>query len=104
MKIISVCLLTSIMLQLTTCNTGCNPSYTCQQRCYQYKNDSIKICQTSYPDSLQFTKAADSLNHIYGTGTSFITDSVTVTGYSNNAVNSILSQYEKQGYTCTTGN
>jgi hypothetical protein len=101
MKIMSVFLIYAVILQVSTCNIGgCNPTYTCQQKCIQYKNDSIKICRSSYPDSVHFQQATDSLGHVYGTGIPFISDSVSVTGSSNNAVNSIVSQFEKQGYTC----
>jgi hypothetical protein len=96
MKIICVLLLYPVLLNMLTCN----PHYGCGRQCYSYKNDSIEICQTSYAEAQQFTKTADSLNRIYGAGISFLVDSVTVSGSSNNAMNSIANQLEQQGYTC----
>ena len=96
MKLISIFLLSPVLLQLITCNPQCG----CGRQCYQYNNGSIEICQTSFAGAQQFTKTADSLKQIYGTGTSFLADSVTVTTSSNRAVNSLAGQLESQGYTC----
>jgi hypothetical protein len=96
MKIMSVFLLFPVLLQIGSCNPQCG----CGRQCYSYNNGYIQICQTSAADAQQFTKTADSLGVIYGNGTSYLADSVTVSGYSNNAVNSVTGQLEKQGYTC----
>jgi hypothetical protein len=96
MKIISVFLLSPVLLQLITCNPQCG----CGRQCYEYYNDSIEICQTTSAEAGQFTKTADSLKRIYGAGTSFLADSVTVSSSSNKALNSITGQLESQGYTC----
>jgi len=96
MKILSVFLLLPVLLQIGTCNPECG----CGRQCYQYNNGAIEICQTSYSDAQQFSKTADSLNLIYGDGVSFLADSVTVSGASASARNSVTNQLEKQGYTC----
>ena len=96
MKIISVFLLVPILLLISMCNQPCG----CGRQCYQYNNGAIQICQTSYAEAQQFTKTADSLKQIYGAGLSFLADSVTISGYSNSATNSITNQLEQQGYTC----
>src|ERR1035438_8882416 len=94
--IISVFLFLPVLLQMDTCNPHCG----CGRQCYQYHNDSIVICQTSFADAAQFARSVDSLNKLYGTGTGFLTDSVTVSGSSTSARNSVANQLEKQGYTC----
>ena len=96
MKIIAVFLLSSALLQVNSCN----PYYGCGRQCYAYKNGAIQVCQTSASEVQQFNKTVDSLNQIYGQGISFLADSVTVSGSSSNAMNSIANQLEQQGYTC----
>jgi len=80
--------------------SSCTQSYTCGRQCFTFNNGTIKICQTSYAESAQFTKSTDSLYHIYGSDVSVFEDSVAVGGSSQNAINTIVSQLEQQGYTC----
>jgi hypothetical protein len=91
-----VFLLSPVLLQINSCS----PQYGCGRQCYAFKNGTIQVCQTSAAEAQQFNKTVDSLNQIYGQGISFLADSVTVTGTSNNAMNSIANQLEQQGYTC----
>jgi hypothetical protein len=85
------------------CLPSCTQSYTCGRQCYIY-NNNIKICQTGPADAAQFAKSVDSLTNLYGKGSPVFADSVSVDGYSNNAVNTITNQLENQGYTCNANN
>jgi hypothetical protein len=93
-------LLLLIVLTLTS-QSGCNPTYYCGRQCYEY-NNGVEICQTTNADAQRFAASVDSLNNLYGTGTSFFADSVTVNGSSENAENSVVHQLQGQGYTCNS--
>lgn len=89
----------AIFIQLAS---TCNPTWYCGRQCYSYRNDSVTICQTGPGNAAAFTKSADSLNQLYGAGTPSFADSVTVSGSSSNATNSIVNQLENQGYACNS--
>ena len=81
---------------------SCTQTYSCGRQCYIF-NGTIKICQgatVTADGKISFAKTVDSLTHLYGAGTSVFADSVTVTGNSENAVNTITLELEQQGYTC----
>jgi len=80
--------------------SSCTQSYTCGRQCHVFNNGKIEICQTSYAEAAQFYKSTDSLANLYGNYTSVFVDSVSVSGSSQNAINSITGQLEQQGYTC----
>jgi len=83
---------------------SCTQNYTCGRQCHVFNNGSIKICEATSADSVQFNKSTDSLANLYGSYTSVFADSVSVSGNSTNAVNTVTNQLQKQGYTCNCNN
>lgn len=87
------------LLMLQDCSQNC----TCyRDKCTFFANDSIRICQSSYANVLQYSSARDSLYNLYyryGPLHDTTYGQVNVGGGST-PVNSVLGQLEAQGYNC----
>jgi hypothetical protein len=97
MKVIAFPLLAFLLLLLLS---SCIQSYTCGIECDTFQNGTIKICEASGADAAAFSKSTDSLCNLYGTYIVNLSDTVSVSGTSQGAINAIVSQLQQQGYTC----